>query len=74
MAQFWIDAAVPKVLSLAIFSSALSLAGVAAAEPPAGGRIGYVLTERHWAVYETDGAKQECTQGMSERGSRAPFD
>lgn len=74
MGQFWIDAAVPKVLSLAIFSTVLALPGVAAAERPDGGRIGYVLTERHWAVYETEGATEECPEGMNDRGSRALFD
>lgn len=33
-----------------------------------------MLTERHWAVYETEGAREECPQGMNDRGSRALFD
>ena len=36
------------------------------------GRIGYVLTERHWAIYETE-ASADCPQGMNSRGSRDLF-
>jgi hypothetical protein len=31
-----------------------------------GGTIGYVLTERHWAVYETPGGKVECPSGFND--------
>jgi len=36
------------------------------------GRIGYVLTERHWAVYETEDAKTQCPQGFND-GPREQF-
>ena len=34
--------------------------------------LGYVLTERRWAVYETEGGKTECPQGFNE-GNREEF-
>jgi hypothetical protein len=55
-----------------VISSSL-LTAVASAEPVAGGRIGYVLTERHWSVYQTDDAKAECPQGFN-IGPREQFD
>jgi hypothetical protein len=36
------------------------------------GTIGYVLTERHWSVYETEGGKTECPQGFND-GPREQF-
>ena len=30
------------------------------------GTIGYVLTGRYWAVYQTPGGKTECPQGMND--------
>jgi hypothetical protein len=36
------------------------------------GKIGYALTERHWAVYETKDAKAECPQGFND-GPREQF-
>ena len=44
------------------------LAGVTTAngaEAPRGGKIGYVLTERHWALFETEDAASECPQGFN---------
>jgi hypothetical protein len=35
-------------------------------------RIGYVLTHKYWAVYETEGAKTECPQGFND-GPREQF-
>jgi hypothetical protein len=36
------------------------------------GTIGYVLTDRYWAVYETKDGKAECPQGMND-GPREQF-
>lgn len=36
------------------------------------GRIGYVLTNRYWSLYETEGAKIECPQGFND-GPREQF-
>jgi hypothetical protein len=60
----------------ALTAAALSLSLVvlpAAADPVEGGRIGYVLTERHWAIYQTEGAKEECPQGFN-IGPREQYD
>jgi hypothetical protein len=35
-------------------------------------RIGYVMTHKYWAVYETEGAKTECPQGFND-GPREQF-
>lgn len=69
MAHFFNGAAALGALSITAM-----LATAAAADPYGNGRIGYVLTERHWAVYESEGAKIECPQGLNDRGSRALFD
>lgn len=50
-----------------------TLAGGATAEGPYGGRIGYVLTERHWALYQTEGAREECPNGFN-IGPREQYD
>ncbi|WP_439108161.1 hypothetical protein [Congregibacter sp.] len=50
---------------LSLFVSTAAFAGVAAAEPVNGGRIGYVITERHWSLYQTEDAKTECPQGFN---------
>src|SRR5690606_25994813 len=77
MAHFRLGSTAPQVLSSALLISALAMSGAASAELPQphqkDGRIGYVLTERHWSVYETEGAKAECPQGMNARGSRDLF-
>lgn len=62
-----------QLLSSALFIGMLASAGTAMAEAPEGGRIGYVLTERHWAVYETEDAKAECPQGFND-GPREQYD
>src|SRR5690606_20462942 len=36
------------------------------------GTIGYVLTNRYWAVYETEGGVSECPQGFND-GPREQF-
>jgi hypothetical protein len=35
-------------------------------------RIGYAMTHKYWAVYETEGAKTECPQGLND-GPREQF-
>lgn len=50
-------------LAMAISMSVLTPGALA--EPLAGDRIGYVLTERHWAVYQTEDAKTECPRGFN---------
>ncbi|MFL2840290.1 MAG: hypothetical protein ACJ0BT_00385 [Pseudohongiellaceae bacterium] len=76
MPQVWNATKIPQVLSFAVFSTMLAVAGAATAELPEphqkDGRIGYVLTERHWAIHETE-ASTECPQGMNSRGSRDLF-
>jgi hypothetical protein len=67
-------------------AAALAIAGsgtlASAAESPASkaegsqllknGRIGYVMTERRWAVYQTKDGKTECPQGFND-GNREEF-
>jgi hypothetical protein len=43
-----------------------------APKPSAPQRIGYVMTDEHWALYETPGAKQECPKGFN-LGPREQF-
>jgi hypothetical protein len=52
---------------------AAGTAAMTAAEAPEGGRIGYVLTERHWAIYQTEEAREECPEGFN-IGPREQFD
>lgn len=62
-----------QLCALALSITTLAAASAATAQPyKKDGRIGYVLTERHWAVYETE-ARTECPQGMNSRGSRDLF-
>src|SRR3954470_15666005 len=57
------------VVAAAIFAGAASADD--AASPLRNHTIGYVLTDRHWAVYVTPG-KTECPQGMND-GPREQF-
>jgi len=43
----------------------LFVAGTAIAEAPKDGRIGYVLTERRWAVYSEDDLETACPHGFN---------
>lgn len=56
-------------LFLALAGALLALSGLAGtavgAEAPADGRIGYVLTDRHWAIFETEDGAAECPQGFN---------
>lgn len=57
----------------ALAAAAVILVGPArGAEPSAQGRIGYVLTDRHWALYETEDGAAECPQGLN-LGPREQF-
>ncbi len=53
----------------ALAGAVLALSGLAGtavgAEAPADGRIGYVLTDRHWAIFETEDGAAECPQGFN---------
>jgi len=53
--------------------AALVAAGPAIADALQGGRIGYVMIERRWAVYETPDGKVECPRGFN-LGPREQFD
>ena len=44
---------------------ALFIAGTALADAPKDGRIGYVLTERRWAVYSDDDLDKTCPNGFN---------
>jgi len=58
----------------ALTLTALTSGGSAlAADALRDGRIGYVMTERRWAVYETPDGKVECPRGFNS-GPREQFD
>ena len=58
-------AVAPPGHRLLVGTLALCLAGMALAEAPADGRIGYVLTERRWAVYSDDDLATACPNGFN---------
>lgn len=76
MSQIQTERKARRLHALALLLTALAASNAATAQLPEpyqqDGRIGYVLTERHWAVYETE-ARTECPQGMNSRGSRDLF-
>lgn len=51
----------------------LAVTTAAAAPPPVGGKIAYVTTDMHWALYQTPSAKVECPNGLNEYGPREVF-
>ena len=57
---------------LLLSTLALCVAGVATAEPPKDGRIGYVVTERRWAIYSDDDIETTCPDGANS-GPREQF-
>ena len=57
--------------ALLVISGFVSVNAIGAEAPP-GGRIGYVLTERHWAIFETEDGATECPQGFN-LGPREQF-
>src|SRR5690606_2219580 len=78
MAHFLAGKARPQVLSLALVAGTLAAAGATAADLPQpwekDGRIGYVVTDRNWAVYESEDPSVECPQGVNESGPREQFE
>ncbi len=58
-------------LSFALAGALLVSLGLASvgtaigAEAPADGRIGYVLTDRTWAIFETEDGAEECPKGFN---------
>ena len=61
-------------LAALVAGSALAddAAGEGAAFVPAGGTIGYVMTNLFWSVYQTPDAKEECPRGFND-GPREQF-
>ena len=57
----------------ALAALALSAGAVDAREAPPDGRIGYVMTDLFWAVYQTPDAKEECPRGFND-GPREQFE
>lgn len=57
--------------SFIVVLSALTPVTVLAEVPP-GGRIGYVMTDLFWAVYQTPDGREECPQGFND-GPREEF-
>lgn len=65
-----------KTRALKISAAVLGLAFASAAmadEPLQNGRIGYVLTNKNWATYQTPDGKSECPNGLND-GPREQFD
>ena len=60
----------------ALFAAVTAFAGAASADDSAsvlrGGTIGYVMTDYHWAVYQTKDGKAECPAGFND-GPREQF-
>ena len=56
---------------LATAAATVCISGVAGADSPApqsvrDGKIGYVLTDLYWSMYQTPDAKQECPKGFND--------
>lgn len=64
---------VSQLLLGSLTFAALAPSGSAIAAAPQDGRIGYVMTERRWAVYGTEDGKTECPHGFN-LGPREQFD
>src|SRR6478735_1350977 len=65
-----------KIRALKLSAAVLGLAFASAAqadEPLQQGRIGYVLTNKNWATYQTPDGKSECPNGLND-GPREQFD
>lgn len=68
-----------RIFTQAVLSAALALsANVVSAQEsqpavPVNGRIGYVMTDLFWAVYQTPGGKTECPKGFND-GPREQFE
>lgn len=63
-----------KVIASCAFVAGLGFASVASAdEALQDRRIGFAMTHKNWAVYQTPDGKAECPQGMND-GPREQFD
>lgn len=72
----YVDAfrALPALNLKAVAAAALAIsAGATFAEAPADGRIGYVMTDLFWSVYQTEDATEECPRGFND-GPREQFE
>lgn len=57
-----------------VAATALAISASAAfAEAPVDGRIGYVMTDLFWSVYQTEDATEECPRGFND-GPREQFE
>lgn len=70
----WVGGPVAALAALLLISGPrlIHSAEAEAGAPPPGGSIAYVLTDLHWAVYESADGKSECPQGYNE-GNREHF-
>lgn len=70
------SSACPRFAVAAVFALCAASAGAASLQEGGSalrnGTIGYVMTHKYWAVYETEGAKTECPQGFND-GPREQF-
>lgn len=68
-----------KILSRALVIAGATAAGMAFASAASAddalqnGKIGYAMTNKNWAVYQTPDGKAECPQGLND-GPREQFD
>lgn len=62
-----------QVHCFALLITTLSATCTALAEAPKGGRIGYVLTDKAWVIYEADGVETQCPLGLNASGVREQF-
>lgn len=55
----------PSIRRALLATLTLTVAGTALAQAPTDGRIGYVLTERRWAIFSEDDLDQTCPNGFN---------
>lgn len=61
------------IVAAAALSASIVTADDARRAAPADGRIGYVMTDLFWSVYQTPGGKTECPKGFND-GPREQFE
>jgi hypothetical protein len=61
-------------LALAALCACSTAFADSGATAPSGRTIGYVLTELMWAIYQTQGGKTECPDGINALGPREQFE
>ena len=72
--RHWLAAVGVSVLTaLAVQPAALADADDRAPLVPVNGRIGYVMTDLYWAMYQTRDGREECPQGYND-GPREQFE